>query len=420
MIDGDHTGASGATATAASSAALDGVVVLGRPLGGVGSDDEEGQPRQTTTNAADGTAGQRQAAPAAATDASSSSGQAANGVSDSSQVHRIAHESQEAGDAEERLALGESRTAEKTTTTGGKTMAAAVAGPSAAAGNGRGGEKGSRESSSSSSAKKPAESPKTEDDDDDGDDGDKEKEPDGGYDSTPLPRHPHPTYTLRFTFHRATHLPIADLQNAASDPYLLVQLNMPHDSGIGQRHKQDPPLRWRSITTHATRDPVWEDQWVVAGVPAPQDGQTGACELKIRVMDEDKSDHDDRLGDVKIRLDGLGTSRWKDVREGAYEVQKRKAKKRVNLVRFCCAPMDLLARPKRGRKSPKEELVVSIEVLGKTEGDDEVGKAYTIGPLRWRQHYSPMIGRVAGTEQPKEEEHQEEKQQQQGETEQYE
>ena len=44
------------------------------------------------------------------------------------------------------------------------------------------------------------------------------------------------------------------------------------------------------------------------------------------------------------------------------------------------------------------DLFVSIEVLGRTEG--EGGRVYTIGPNYWSTHYSPMIGRIAGTKHP--------------------
>jgi hypothetical protein len=42
------------------------------------------------------------------------------------------------------------------------------------------------------------------------------------------------------------------------------------------------------------------------------------------------------------------------------------------------------------------DLIVSIENLGKTPGE-EGGRAYTVGPLPWSRHYSPLIGRLTGT-----------------------
>lgn len=340
-----------------------GGIVLGKPIG--------------SSSAAD--AGQPSAIPSSTSAAAAATMPARADTRETSNADKTT--TAEAGDDKEAAGDDKEAAGDDGKPAGSSSSAAAVAG--------KGGE--------SSSSPPPKDSS---DESSGGDNKKQEEQPDGGYDPTPLPRHDFPTYTIRFTFHKATHLPVADLQNAAADPYLLVQLNMPEGSNVGQRHKQDPPLRWRSVTRHATRDPEWEDTWVVAGVPAPPQGPS--CTLKIRIMDEDKSDHDDRMGDVKIRLDGLGTSTWKDVHKRAYEIQKRKAKKRVNMMRFCCASVDVFSRPRRGRESQEEELVVSIEVLGETQKEDEVGKAYTIGPLRWRQHYSPMIGRVAGTEQPKE------------------
>jgi hypothetical protein len=40
-------------------------------------------------------------------------------------------------------------------------------------------------------------------------------------------------------------------------------------------------------------------------------------------------------------------------------------------------------------------MTISIELLGKTEGED-MGKAYTINNFFFT-HYSPLIGKIAGT-----------------------
>ncbi len=44
-------------------------------------------------------------------------------------------------------------------------------------------------------------------------------------------------------------------------------------------------------------------------------------------------------------------------------------------------------------------LYVSIEVLGKTPGEDG-GRCYTIGPNYWCKHYSPLLGRIANSKAP--------------------
>lgn len=114
-----------------------------------------------------------------------------------------------------------------------------------------------------------------------------DKGPAGGFDSTPLPRRP-PGYTLKFTFHRATNLPLADINSLSSDPFIVAELN----TGLPTRHKEDPPLQLRTKTIRQCTDPVWESEWIVANVPA------SGFKLKCRIYDEDPADHDDRLGNA--------------------------------------------------------------------------------------------------------------------------
>ena len=45
---------------------------------------------------------------------------------------------------------------------------------------------------------------------------------------------------------------------------------------------------------------------------------------------------------------------------------------------------------------PGSYLVISVECLGKTPGS-EGGQVYTLGPNYWFKHFSPLIGRLAGT-----------------------
>lgn len=133
---------------------------------------------------------------------------------------------------------------------------------------------------------------------------DQGKEPEGGFDPTPLPPSDKETFILKFTFHSATRLPYADLDNLSADPYILAQLNTP---SLPTRHKQDPSLRFRGRTKRETREPVWEESWIVGGVP--QQGGT----LRVVVMDEDYVGHDDRLGHFKIKLANIGGPGWKDL-----------------------------------------------------------------------------------------------------------
>ncbi|KAL8781793.1 MAG: hypothetical protein Q9203_000109 [Teloschistes exilis] len=210
----------------------------------------------------------------------------------------------------------------------------------------------------------------------------KEKPPPaGGLDETPVPDAP-PGYTLKFIFHRASSLPMADINSLSSDPYLYVQLN----TALTPRHKQDPYLRFRTPTIRRSTDPVWNCEWIVANVPA-----TG-FKLKARIYDEDPADHDDRLGNVHVHADSLGDN-WTGIREQGYKIKKRMGSKRAYAIRGCAAMFS------RGLEM-SGTLFISVESLGKTDVGNNGGRAWTVGPCAWSRHLSPMIGRLAGTKEP--------------------
>ena len=203
----------------------------------------------------------------------------------------------------------------------------------------------------------------------------KEKQPPGGFDSTPLRPTSGPTYTVKFTFHRAVNIPVSDYASRSSDPYVTAQVN----TGLPTRHPQDPPVRFRSQTVHKSLKPEWNSVWVVAGLPER------GFELSVHVWDEDPDDHDDRLGKFKVETGRLSEN-WKGYKEEEFKIRKTGANVRAYTLRWArkifCRDVDLHGY-----------LIMSMEVIGKTE--EEVGKAYTVNNFWW-QHYSPLIGRVAG------------------------
>ncbi|KAL3417271.1 hypothetical protein PVAG01_11271 [Phlyctema vagabunda] len=206
-----------------------------------------------------------------------------------------------------------------------------------------------------------------------------DKEPAGGFDDTPIPS-ASDGYTVRFTFHRAKNLPVADLNSRSSDPYIHATLT----SALPKRHKEDPEMILRTKTVHKSTDPEWNQTWTVAGVPS------SGFRLKCRLYDEDPSDHDDRLGNVTIHVGHIDAS-WPGIREEAFDIKKRMASKRAYLLRGCVA---MLNREIHMSGS----LFVSAEVLG--ESEKPYGRMYTVGESCWFKHYSPMIGRLAGTKAP--------------------
>ncbi|KAF4555358.1 Hypothetical protein D9617_2g053140 [Elsinoe fawcettii] len=208
------------------------------------------------------------------------------------------------------------------------------------------------------------------------------KEPAGGYDTTPIPVGP-PGWTVKITFNRANNLPIADLNSLSSDPYVLAQLNM----DLPQRHKEDPPLRFRTHTIRRKTDPVWDSEWIVANVPS-----TG-FKLKARVYDEDPADHDDRLGNVHVNVNRI-TEDWPGIKEQTYAIKKRMGSKRAYVIRAIATCIGTA-------KHMHGELVMSVQVLGRTK-DESGGRAYTVGPCWWVKHYSPMLGRMTGMKEDRE------------------
>ncbi|KAL2176503.1 uncharacterized protein P884DRAFT_202846 [Thermothelomyces heterothallicus CBS 202.75] len=208
--------------------------------------------------------------------------------------------------------------------------------------------------------------------------------PPGGFDATPLPDAPQ-GYTLKFTFHRVYDLPAADL-HSSSDPFVHATLTAP----VPRRHKEDPPLTRRTRTVRRTTEPVWNEDWIVANVPA------SGFTLRCRLYDEDWPDRDDRLGSVTVRIPHVDEN-WEGLgpEEHVFEVRKRSGSKRAFLIRGAS-----VATCGNGSVTPR--LHISIRVLGKS--DPPHAQMYTVGPTTWVKHFSPMIGRLAGVKVNRDEE----------------
>ncbi|KKZ65993.1 hypothetical protein EMCG_08246 [[Emmonsia] crescens] len=204
-----------------------------------------------------------------------------------------------------------------------------------------------------------------------------QKQPPGGFDSTPIPYAP-PGFTLKFTFHRASNLPIADISTLSADPFVLARLT----AALPRRNKQDPDLVFRTPTISRNVDPVWDCEWIVANVPA------SGFELICRIYDEDPVNSDDKLGNVKISVQSVSES-WPGITEQPYKVQKRTASKRAYFFRSVGM---ICSRDKHMNAT----LFISVQCLGRTPGN-EGARMYTIGPNFWSKHFSPLIGRLAGT-----------------------
>lgn len=215
-------------------------------------------------------------------------------------------------------------------------------------------------------------------------DKDKPKGPPGGFDRTPIPQRP-AGYTIKITVHRASNLPMADINGFSSDPYCLAQMNTDTPS----RHKEDPRLRWRSSTVRKNTEPEWNEEWIVANVPA------SGFKLKIRIMDEDPADTDDLLGRVHIDIPSLAEG-WTGIQNQGYKLLAYGGSMRAYMLQAVSTCF-------RENKHFRGYIYVSIEMLGRTKEDGQHGRLYTVGPTRWIRHFSPMLGRLANIKEPDQE-----------------
>jgi len=82
---------------------------------------------------------------------------------------------------------------------------------------------------------------------------------------------------------------------------------------------------------------------------------------------------------------------WAGIKCKGYDIKKRMGSKRAYMIRGCAALFN-------NNVHMSGRLYVSAEVLG--ESEKPYGRMYTIAETAWTKHYSPMIGRIAGTKAP--------------------
>lgn len=98
------------------------------------------------------------------------------------------------------------------------------------------------------------------------------------------------------------------------------------------------------------------------------------------------SDHNDRLGNVTIYVNGINES-WQGFTNKVFHVKKRMGSKRAYLLKAGTSAL-------HSGVSMTPRLYLSAVVLGKS--DPPHGQIYTVGPTYYFQHFSPMIGRITG------------------------
>lgn len=224
--------------------------------------------------------------------------------------------------------------------------------------------------------------PEKKDESKDKKDGDKDKKDDkpaGGYDPIPVPKRPR-GWTVKIVIHKATDLPMADLNSLSSDPYVTTTIT----TDTPTRHKEDAAMTMRTPTIQKNTNPVWGHSWIIANIPS------SGFKAKMRLYDEDPSDKDDRLGNVHINIPSINEN-FQAIKDKAYKIEKRSGSKRAYFIRAVSTCFGKA-------KHMHGELYVSIEVLGRTAEDGQDGRLYTVGPCWYTKHFSPLLGRIANTQ----------------------
>jgi hypothetical protein len=167
-------------------------------------------------------------------------------------------------------------------------------------------------------------------------------------------------HTVRIVFHSASQLPVADLLNVSCDPYLKASVTLPF-----LPKQEQPGLTWRTPTIHNTRDPTWDNHWIISGVPS------SGFRLKIRAYDEDICGHDDRLGKAVLVV---GENEMREgVKERSIKLKKKRGHVRPWVQTYVAAmlPGEILER--------NSSIAVSMEVLGRCKIAD-CQEPFTVGP----------------------------------------
>ena len=172
-------------------------------------------------------------------------------------------------------------------------------------------------------------------------------------------------FVVQIIFHRAQSLPVADIHNLSCDPFIEATVsNRIIDDAI---EPGETPLIWRTQTIHRTRDPIWEAQWTIGGVPG-----TGFS-LRMRLKDEDETGRDDRLGKAYLHVTTDMMKVGAQLKDHECKIWKRKGNFRPWIQTYITSVIPGQHLRKHGR------VFVTVRVLDK---DKKCGylRMHTVGP----------------------------------------
>ena len=173
---------------------------------------------------------------------------------------------------------------------------------------------------------------------------------------------------LEVTIHRAQHVPVGDILNFSSDPYIYATISP--QSGDSARQQV---LEYRTHTSRSNLEPTFECKWIVGGIP-----ESGFV-LKLRLRDEDPGQfcRDDRLGKGILLVPSPGEKLeegW-ELRERECKIEKRKGAVRTHVSTYLAR---LISSGSIGHRT---RAWVSVRILGESRIlEDDPNKIYTIGP----------------------------------------
>jgi len=180
-------------------------------------------------------------------------------------------------------------------------------------------------------------------------------------------------YAVEITIHRAQHVPVGDVLNISSDPYIWATLH-PQNSVGG-------PLEYRTHTVRSNLEPIFDCRWIVGGIP-----ESGFV-LKLRLRDEDPGQvfRDDRLGKGVVLVPSPGeklAEGW-ELSENECKIEKRKGVIRSHVWTY------IVRLISRGGVGHHTRVWVSVKVLGKSKVlEDDPNRIYTLGPRKSARYYN--------------------------------
>ncbi|CAL1706083.1 unnamed protein product [Somion occarium] len=174
------------------------------------------------------------------------------------------------------------------------------------------------------------------------------------------------------------------LANGYLDPYIRAMISAEYGSSIEDEVPQS--ITYRTHTERRTLNPTFNDKWIFSGIPI------SGFTLTMRLNDEDPGNRDDHLGRAVVRLPPEGSELTEGWSSGDMEckIHKRKDSVKSRITTFVAKIAT------RGEVEHRCRVWISVKVLGRAQNQGD-NRLYTVGPHRYFQHFSPLLGSFLGS-----------------------